>query len=104
NIGGISNYTVLPAGKTSKGVMASDVGPGNTLMNQYVQLHYGMAYDDDGRIASAGKADQDLLDSLMGHGFLREAFPKTTGPELFSIEFLLDANSVVEPKKFPARM
>lgn len=91
NIGGISNYTVLPAGKTSQGVIATDVGPGNTLMNQYVQLHYGMAYDADGRIASAGKVNQDLLDSLMGHGFFREAFPKTTGPELFSMEYLLDA-------------
>src|SRR5690606_36325920 len=67
NIGGISNFTLLPAGRTSRGVFATDVGPGNTLMNQYAQLHFGMAYDVDGKIASAGKVQGELLEALMKH-------------------------------------
>jgi len=101
NIGGISNFTLLPAGRTTEGVFATDVGPGNTLMNQYMQLHFGMAYDEDGRIASAGRVNADLLDSLIGHEFFLEDFPKTTGPELFSMEYLLRAQQSSGTKNIP---
>src|SRR5690606_32921946 len=52
NIGGISNFTFLPAGKQTDGLFATDVGPGNTLMNQYMQYHYSKPYDENGEIAS----------------------------------------------------
>lgn len=88
NIGGISNFTFLPsAGSTD--FFSSDVGPGNTLMDQFVQLNYpGKYFDQDAAIASSGKVNHKLLDSLFEHDFFRSGYLKTTGPELFSLAYL----------------
>lgn len=89
NIGGISNFTYLPAGKNPDLVFSTDVGPGNTLMDQFVQAHYpGKYYDKDAAIAITGKADQALLRALLQHSFFEEPFPRTTGPELFNLDYL----------------
>lgn len=88
NIGGISNFTFLPsAGSTD--FFSSDVGPGNTLMDQFVQLNYpGKYFDQDAAIASSGMVNHKLLASLFDHDFFRASYLKTTGPELFSLAYL----------------
>jgi anhydro-N-acetylmuramic acid kinase len=92
NIGGISNFTFLPKGKAGKGVFSTDIGPGNTLMDQFVQLKYpGCHYDKDAALASTGKLNEDLLKALEDHPFLDLPFPKTTGPELFNLQYLQNA-------------
>lgn len=91
NIGGISNFTFLPKNHSTE-FFSSDVGPGNTLMDQFVQSRYpGKYFDKNGEIASSGKVNLELLDSLFSHEFFKSAYPKTTGPELFSLEYLNDA-------------
>lgn len=88
NIGGISNFTFLPAGRQVSGVFATDIGPGNTLMNQYMQANWSKPFDEDGKIAGQGKPDENLLLSLFKHPFFEKNPPKTTGPELFSLSYL----------------
>jgi anhydro-N-acetylmuramic acid kinase len=91
NIGGIANFTFLPSSH-STGFFSSDVGPGNTLMDQFIQLKYpGKYYDKNGEIASSGKPNEALLKALLDHPFYKADFPKTTGPELFSLAYLEDA-------------
>jgi len=93
NIGGIANFTFLPAGHQG-GCFSTDVGPGNTLMDQYVQLKFpGKYYDKNAEISSAGIVNEPLLNALLDHPFFSAAFPKTTGPELFSLNYLLNAIS-----------
>lgn len=93
NVGGIANFTFLPSAH-STGFFSSDVGPGNTLMDQYVQLKYpGRYYDKNAEIALAGKENEPLLEALLDHPFYQAGFPKTTGPELFSLDYL---NSAME--------
>ncbi len=92
NIGGIANYTYLPGDLEAAKVFSTDVGPGNTLMDQYVQKHFdGLYYDKDAAIARSGKVNQQLLQALLSNGFFAAGFPKTTGPELFSLTYLEDA-------------
>lgn len=92
NIGGISNFTYLPEGRNPDLVFSTDVGPGNTLMDQYVQLHYpGKYYDQDAAIAKTGTANPSLVAALLAHPFFEESFPRTTGPELFNINYLKNA-------------
>lgn len=91
NIGGISNFTFLPAGGELEGLFATDVGPGNTLMNQYMQVHFSRSYDRDAEMALAGEVNRDLLDALLDHPFFKQPFPKSTGPELFNLSFLSSA-------------
>lgn len=99
NIGGIANFTFLPSGH-STGFFSSDVGPGNTLMDQFVQLKYpGKYYDENAEIASSGTVNEPLLIALLDHPFYKADFPKTTGPELFSLEYVNDAISRSEQYK-----
>ncbi len=91
NIGGISNFTFLPTNKTIKNLVSTDVGPGNTLMNQYMLYHFNLAYDKDGIKAAKGKTSISLLKSLKNHTFFEQPYPKTTGPEEFNLNFLVQA-------------
>lgn len=94
NIGGIANFTYLPGDKDASKVFSTDVGPGNTLMDQYIQLHYpGSYYDKDAAIAKSGQADQKLLEALLDNKFFDADFPKTTGPELFNMAYLRRAQT-----------
>ncbi len=91
NIGGISNFTFLPS-NFSTDFFSSDVGPGNTLMDQFVQLNYpGKYFDMNAEIASLGKVNLQLLNALFDHIFFQSKYPKTTGPELFSLNYLNQA-------------
>jgi len=89
NIGGISNFTFLPANTQQLKVFSTDAGAGNTLMDQFVQKHYpGKQYDEDAELASKGLVNQSLLTKLFELPFFRLEFPKTTGPEVFSLSKL----------------
>ena len=88
NIGGISNFTFLPNSNSELQAFATDLGPGNTIMNQYVKQHFDLEMDEDARIASKGNVNQDLLADLLSEEFLTLDFPKTTGPELFNLNYL----------------
>lgn len=92
NIGGIANFTYLPGDKDAAKVFSTDVGPGNTLLDQFIQHHYpGEYYDKDGAKAKSGTLNQDLLGALLDNQFFELDFPKTTGPELFNLNYLYNA-------------
>ncbi|MFD1164092.1 anhydro-N-acetylmuramic acid kinase [Sphingobacterium daejeonense] len=91
NIGGISNFTFLPKIGSESKAYATDLGPGNTMMNQYMEKHFGLEMDEDAAVAKKGKANDVLLKELMNEEFLDLSFPKTTGPELFNLEYLNNA-------------
>src|SRR5690606_29823606 len=88
NIGGIANFTFLPGGRTTSGLISTDVGPGNTLMNQYMRAYFHEPFDKDGKIAASGKISKSLLQALLAHPFFKQDLPKTTGPELFNLDFV----------------
>jgi anhydro-N-acetylmuramic acid kinase len=87
NIGGISNVTWLPSsGKT----LGFDCGPGNVLLDGWARKHIGAQFDEDGKWASAGRTDKTLLSRLLDEPFLNSPPPKSTGRELFRLEWLQD--------------
>ncbi|MVZ65878.1 anhydro-N-acetylmuramic acid kinase [Sphingobacterium sp. DK4209] len=99
NIGGISNFTFLPRVGTNLKAYATDLGPGNTMMNQYMFAHYGEEMDKDAAVAASGRVSSELLSRLKSHPFLKIDFPKTTGPELFNLDYLnacLESVSITE--------
>lgn len=103
NIGGIANFTFLPARGLKKPCFATDVGPGNTLMNQYMQARMGSEMDEGGRIAAAGTVCKPLLQTLLSHRFFDLPFPKTTGPELFNLGYLSEAQKVTKTAGLPEK-
>ncbi|MDI9363621.1 MAG: anhydro-N-acetylmuramic acid kinase [Flavobacterium sp.] len=89
NIGGIANFTYLPSSLDANLIFSTDTGPGNTMMDAYVQLYFpGKYYDADATIAKQGNVHPALLNALKQDVFIKEDFPKTTGPELFNIAYL----------------
>ncbi|GGH11564.1 anhydro-N-acetylmuramic acid kinase [Mucilaginibacter phyllosphaerae] len=94
NIGGIANLTYLPADAVTE-VLCTDIGPGNTLIDAACRRYFNQPYDADSQIANTGEVNQVLLDALLDHPFFREALPKTTGPELFNLEYVADAQQAV---------
>jgi len=92
NIGGIANFTFLPGTLEADKVFCSDTGPGNTLMDALVRSAMpGQYYDHDSAVALKGKVSEPLLTALLDHPFFIQPFPKTTGPELFNLQYLQDA-------------
>lgn len=88
NIGGIANFTYLRGDLNPAAVFSTDTGPGNTLMDAYVQQHFQLSFDKDASIARLGVVNEDLLQSLAKHSFFEKGFPKTTGPELFNLSYI----------------
>ncbi|MCF6437250.1 MULTISPECIES: anhydro-N-acetylmuramic acid kinase [Pseudoalteromonas] len=88
NMGGIANLTYLPKGTELEGVVCSDLGPGNTLMDAYMRQHFSQPYDENAQLASLGTVNQTLLDRLQAEPFFALPLPKTTGPEVFNLEML----------------
>ena len=87
NIGGIANFTYLPAGRDPKKVFVTDTGPGNTLIDQLVRHSIPNVYfDRDATIAKRGKIHTKLLHELKSNPFFNMSLPKTTGPELFNVK------------------
>jgi anhydro-N-acetylmuramic acid kinase len=85
NIGGIANITALHPNQPTVGF---DTGPGNTLLDLWIRRCRGQSFDDDGRYAASGRADETLLSQLLQDPFFAAPAPKSTGRELFNMEWL----------------
>lgn len=88
NIGGIANFTFLPR---SGAPMATDTGPGNTLLDAGARHLFSVPFDRDGLLAARGQVLQVLLERWLGDPFYQSAFPLTTGPERFNWSMVTDA-------------
>ncbi|WP_028535097.1 anhydro-N-acetylmuramic acid kinase [Paludibacterium yongneupense] len=85
NVGGISNLTILaPDGE----VLGFDSGPGNMLMDAWCQRHLGARFDRDGAWAAGGNIVRPLLDALLADPFFAAPPPKSTGRDLFDLDWL----------------
>ena len=91
NMGGIGNFTYLPGSCDASKVFVTDTGTGNTIMDAYCRKYFNIPYDADAKIALRGTANQALLSALKNHHFFKLSFPKTTGPEVFNLKYLENA-------------
>lgn len=90
NIGGIANITCLPADPDAA-VLGFDTGPGNTLLDYWIERHQNLPFDADGTWARSGRIDTDLLESMLSREpYFRLQPPKSTGTEYFDPAWLHD--------------
>ena len=87
NIGGIANVTYLPADPCQP-VIGYDTGPGNTLLDAWMEKHQGQTFDRDGHWASGGKPSSELLVALLGDPYFARPAPKSTGRDYFHLDWL----------------
>jgi anhydro-N-acetylmuramic acid kinase len=85
NLGGIANLTLLAPGQP---VLGFDTGPANVLLDAWHAKHFRTPVDVDGRWAASGTVSPGLLDSLMREPYFGLRPPKSTGRDLFDLQWL----------------
>ena len=88
NIGGMANITILPPLNSDEPVCGFDTGPGNVLLDDWVNKHTGHPMDLDGKWAAGGTCDLKLLGHLLRDGYFDLAPPKSTGRDYFNLNWL----------------
>ena len=83
NIGGIANITYI-----EKVLHGYDIGPGNCLVDAWCQRNLNKPYDDQGHWARTGKLNDQLLKRLLNEPYFSVQPPKSTGKELFNLDWL----------------
>jgi anhydro-N-acetylmuramic acid kinase len=83
NIGGIANVTHL-----KEPLVGFDTGPGNALLDQWIDQTCGLNYDKNGEWASQGHVDSQLLGNLLADNYFAEPHPKSTGTDYFNLAWL----------------
>lgn len=87
NLGGMANITLLPASNQAP-VSGYDTGPGNVLMDSWIQSVKGEAFDANGQWAASGRVNPLLLERLLADAYFRQPPPKSTGRERFNLAWL----------------
>jgi anhydro-N-acetylmuramic acid kinase len=88
NLGGIANITVVAPGRPP---VAFDTGPANALIDAAVSHLTGgtETHDEGGVRAARGSVSGELLERLLDEPYYRRPPPKSTGKELFHLDYLL---------------
>ncbi len=92
NLGGMANITVLPS-RPDLVVSGFDTGPGNALMDSWIQLHQQRDFDTDGAWATSGKVDTELLELMLADPYFSKRPPKSTGKDDFNLPWLINLTS-----------
>jgi anhydro-N-acetylmuramic acid kinase len=98
NLGGIANLSLIEDGRLAGGF---DTGPASTLLDAWTGRHLGERWDAEGRWASGGHTDPELLSRLLQEPYLSLPPPKSTGFELFNLDWLeplLDLGRSLAPR------
>lgn len=77
NLGGVSNVTYVPENARAADLVAFDCGPGNGLVDEWVEMKTGAPMDKDGALALAGKVDEEVLRLMLLAPYLRRSPPKS---------------------------
>ncbi|NQD75774.1 anhydro-N-acetylmuramic acid kinase [Pseudomonas sp. CM27] len=85
NVGGFSNLSLI---EQDQPVHGFDCGPGNVLLDAWIERKRGATYDADGAWAASGAVQADLLRTLLADPFFAGSGPKSTGREVFNLHWL----------------
>lgn len=88
NIGGIANLTLIPPEGSEAPVLGFDTGPGNMLLDAWMEKCTGFAYDAEGAFSAGGSVIPELLSRFMSDPYFARPAPKSTGRERFSPAWL----------------
>jgi len=88
NIGGITNVTKIidHSIKFENNIIASDLGPGNCMIDEWVRKNSKKKFDKDGLIARSGKINQLILNQAI-ENFKINSYEKSLDIKDFDISF-----------------
>ncbi|HFD17132.1 MAG TPA: anhydro-N-acetylmuramic acid kinase [Rhodospirillales bacterium] len=85
NVGGVANLTWIGEGGQ---LLAFDTGPGNAPIDDWSARHLGRPCDEDGRLAAAGRVDDERLEAALGHPFFDRPPPKSLDRQDFPVSLV----------------
>ena len=100
NIGGISNLTYIKAKAKMDDVISFDNGVGNIMIDYFTNKYFNVPFDKDGEIAFKGKVIDEVLDYLKQDEYIYKPYPKSTGREKYSKEYMEDLASKLDFDKY----
>ncbi len=91
NLGGVGNITYVdpryhdPA--VEGAVLAFDTGPANAPINDAMMARFGVAYDENGRVAVQGHVDRDIVQRTLALDYFAAPAPKSLDRDAFAQVF-----------------
>ena len=83
NLGGVGNITYVGA---DGALLAFDTGPGNALIDSWVEAATSARFDADGGLAASGRVDEAVLTAMLDHPFFAAPPPKSLDRSDFTIQ------------------
>ena len=101
NLGGVGNLTVvdpLAAAPEAPGAcIAFDTGPANAPLNDLMRARRGLARDEGGALAAAGRPDEGAIAAFLKHAYFARPAPKSLDRDAFAgalqVAHLTDADA-----------
>lgn len=99
NLGGIANVTWIGRSERAGSelmaldILAFDTGPGNVMLNEWVEAKAGKDYDEGGKLAFAGKVNKEALDKLLSDAYFAKHPPKSLDRNHFNADHMQDLSA-----------
>ena len=88
NLGGVGNLTwadpAAPGPEAAGAILAFDTGPANAPIDDLLRARRGLARDEGGALAAAGRADRTVLAAFARHPHFAKAAPKSLDRDAFA--------------------
>ena len=91
NLGGISNFTAMPAGATDTAeLVAADAGPANLVLDAWMRRSTAgqQAFDAGGTLALGGRVEESVVGAMMRESWFAKPLPRSGGREQFGEPWL----------------
>lgn len=85
NIGGMANISIIEKNKAIDGF---DTGPGNILLNEWIQQQQKLPYDKDGEWSRCNNINEQILEKMLDDAYFSHPPPKSTGREHFNLNWI----------------
>lgn len=89
NLGGVGNITYVPETGSEMDLVAFDCGPGNGLIDEWVEMKTGAPMDRDGALAREGLVHTDALRMMLLAPYMRRKPPKSLDRYDFKLDHVL---------------
>lgn len=93
NLGGVANVTFVPANRKEMDLIAFDCGPGNGLIDEWMELKTGEPMDRDGAVARQGKVHAEILRMMLLNPYMRRKPPKSLDRYDFKLDPVLQLSA-----------
>ena len=85
NIGGVANVTWIGGDGE---LLAFDTGPGNAMLDDWMQRRRGVPRDENGALAASGRVHDDYVTQYLRHSYFGEPPPKSLDRNAFLLELV----------------